>query len=103
MESKNELLVTIEYTDSAGQRHTVEKAVQIEELTGGTMAVGMSGGPGSQTSSSNSYVLYGAVILVVAVVGVNYRKKKMMKAGNYVPLNVEIKNLKSKILKKDQK
>jgi hypothetical protein len=47
--------------------------------------------------------LYGAVILVVAVVGVNYRKKKMMKAGNYVPLNVEIKNLKSKILKKDQK
>lgn len=103
MESKNELLVTIEYTDSAGQRHTVEKAVQIEELTGGTIAAGMSGGPRSQTSSSNSYVLYGAVILVVAVVGVNYRKKKMMKAGNYVPLNVEIKNLKSKILKKDQK
>jgi hypothetical protein len=103
MESKTELLVNIEYTDSAGQRHTVEKAVKIEELTGGTMAAGMSGGPGSQNSSSNSYVFYGAVILIIAVVGFNYRKKKMLKEGNYVPLNVELKNLKRKMLKKEQK
>ncbi|MEZ5334107.1 MAG: COG1361 S-layer family protein [Methanolobus sp.] len=102
MESKSELLVNIEYTDSAGQRQVVEKAVQIEELTGGTMAEGMSGGPGGQSSSSNSYLLYGAVILVVAVLGLNYRKKKMLKEGNYVPLNVEIKNLKAKILKKEK-
>ncbi|TQD25432.1 hypothetical protein FKV42_07780 [Methanolobus vulcani] len=100
MEAKSELLVNIEYTDSAGQRHTVEKAVQIEELTGGTMG-DMAGGPGGQSSSSNSYLLYGAVALVVVVVGFNYRKKKMMKAGNYVPLNVELRNLKAKILKKD--
>ncbi|WP_245748024.1 COG1361 S-layer family protein [Methanolobus profundi] len=99
MEAKTELLVNIEYTDSAGQRHTVEKAVQIEELTGGTMG-DMSGGPG-QSSSSNSYLLYGAVALVVVVVGLNYRKKKMIKEGNYVPLNVELRNLKAKILKKD--
>ncbi|WP_340820352.1 COG1361 S-layer family protein [Methanolobus sp. WCC4] len=102
MEAKTELLVNIEYTDSAGQRHTVEKAVQIEELTGGTMAAGMSGGPGGQSSSSNSNLLYGAVILVVVVVGFNYRKKKMMKEGNYVPLNVELRNLKAKILKKEK-
>lgn len=103
MESKSELIVNIEYTDSAGQRHTVEKAVQIEELTGGTMVAGMSGGPGGQSSSSNSYVLYAAVILVLIVVGHNYRKKKMLKEGTYVPLNVEFKNLKGKILKKEQK
>jgi|UPI00064ECC99 hypothetical protein len=102
MEAKTELLVNIEYTDSAGQRHTVEKAVQIEELTGGTMAAGMSGGPGGQSSSSNSYLLYGAVVLIVVFVGFNYRKKKMMKEGNYVPLNVELKNLKAKILKKEK-
>ncbi|WP_245250084.1 COG1361 S-layer family protein [Methanolobus bombayensis] len=102
LESKSELLVTIEYTDSAGQRHTVEKAVQIEELTGGTMMAGMAGGPGGQSSSSNSYLLYGAVILVVVVIGYNYRKKKMLKEGNYVPLNVQLRELKRKIMKKDQ-
>ncbi|WMW26063.1 COG1361 S-layer family protein [Methanolobus sediminis] len=99
--AKNQLLVNIEYTDSAGQRQIVEKAVQIEELTGGTTATGMGSGPGSQSSSSNSYLLYGAVALVVVVVGLNYRKKKMMKEGNYVPLNVELRNLKAKILKKE--
>lgn len=100
MEAKSELLVVIEYTDSAGQRHSVEKAVQIEELTGGSMS-GMSGGPGS-SSSSNSYLLYGAAVVVVAVIGYNYRKKKMMKEGNYVPLNVQIRDLKRKILKKEK-
>ncbi len=102
MEAKTELLVTIEYTDSAGQRQTVEKAVQIEELSGGTMAAGMAGGPGGQSSSSsNSYLLYGAVALVVVVVGYNYRKKKMLKEGTYVPLNVQLRDLKRKIMKKD--
>ncbi|WMW21404.1 COG1361 S-layer family protein [Methanolobus mangrovi] len=103
MEAKNELLVTIEYTDSVGQRHSVEKAVQIEELTGGTMTIG-AGGPGGQSSSSsNSYLLYGAALLIVVVAGLNYRKKKMMKAGTYEPLSVEIKNLKGKILKKEKR
>jgi hypothetical protein len=101
MESKNELLVTIEYTDSAGQRNSVEKTVQIEELTGGSMAAGT--GPGQrQSSSSNNYYMYGAAILVIAVLGFNYRKKKMQKAGTYEPLSVEIKNLKGKILKKEK-
>lgn len=100
MESNNELLVTIEYTDSAGQRHSVEKAVQIEELTGGTMGAGM--GPGDRQSSSNSNYLYGAAILAIVVVGFNYRKKKMQKAGTYEPLSVELKNLKGKILKKEK-
>ncbi len=104
MESNSELLVTIEYTDSAGQRHSVDKAVQVEELTGGTMAGGMTPGsrPG-QSSSTNSYYLYGAAILAIVVVGFNYRKKKMQKAGTYEPLSVELKNLKGKILKKEKK
>ncbi|MDW7730825.1 MAG: COG1361 S-layer family protein [Methanolobus sp.] len=102
MEAKSELLVLIEYTDSAGQRHSVEKAVQIEELTGRAMAAGA--GPGQrQSSGSNSYLLYGAVALVLVVVGFNYRKKKMLKAGNYVPLNVQLKGLKGKILKKEKR
>ncbi|WP_319506537.1 COG1361 S-layer family protein [uncultured Methanolobus sp.] len=101
MESKNELLVLIEYTDSAGQRNSVEKTVQIEELTGGTMAAGM--GPGQRQSSSNNYYLYGAALLVIVAVGFNYRKKKMQKEGNYKPLGVELKNLKGSILKKEKK
>ncbi len=100
IESKNELLVTIEYTDSAGQRHSVDKAVQVEELTGGNMEAGM--GSGQNQSNSNNYYLYGAVILVIAVVGYNYRKKKMQKEGTYVPLGTELNNLKSKMLKKDK-
>jgi len=103
MESKSELLVLIEYTDSAGQRHSVEKAVQVEELTGGSMAAGsMPGGPGGQSSSDN-YIWYGAAALVIVVVGLNYRKKKMLKEGNYVPLNVQIKEFKDKILKKEKR
>jgi len=103
MEAKSELLVLIEYTDSAGQRHSVEKAVQVEELTGGSMAAGsMPGGPGGQ-SSSNNYIWYGAAALVIVVVGLNYRKKKMLKEGNYVPLNVQIKEFKDKILKKEKR
>ncbi|WP_342304057.1 COG1361 S-layer family protein [Methanolobus sp. ZRKC5] len=101
MESKNELLVLIEYTDSAGQRNSVEKTVQIEELTGGTMAAGM--GPGQRQSSSNNYYLYGAALLVIVAVGFNYRKKKMQKEGTYKPLSVELKNLKGSILKKEKK
>lgn len=104
MEAKSKLLVTIEYTDSAGQRHLVEKAVQIEELTGGTIAAdGKAGGPGAQSSSSNSYLLYGAMVLVIIVAGFNYRKKKMLREGNYVPLNVELRNIKNKILRKENK
>jgi conserved repeat domain len=103
MEAKNELLVLIEYTDSTGQRISIEKAVQIEELTRGTMVAG-AGGPGGQSSSSgNSFLLYGAALLIVVVAGLNYRKKKMMKAGTYEPLSVEIKNLKGKILKKEKR
>ena len=103
MSSKNELLVLIEYTDSTGQRISIEKAVQIEELTGGTMVAG-AGGPRSQSSSSgNSYLLYGAALLIVVVAGLDYRKKRMMKAGTYEPLSVEIKNLKGKILKKEKR
>ncbi len=103
MEAKNELLVLIEYTDSTGQRISIEKAVQIEELTRGTMVAG-AGGPGDQSSSSgNSFLLYGAALLIVVVAGLNYRKKKMMKAGTYEPLSVEIKNLKGKILKKEKR
>ncbi len=88
LKDKSQLLVIVEYTDSAGQRHSVEKSVQVEELTGGAAS-----GMGQQQSSSNIYVLYAAGLFVVLVIGFNYRKKKMMKEGNYTPLNVQIRNI----------
>ncbi len=104
MSSGNELLVLIEYTDSTGQRISQEKSVQIEELTGGTMAAGIGpGGRADQFSSTNSYLLYGAAVLIVLAVGFNYRKKKMLKEGNYEPLNVQLGNMKRNLLKKEKK
>ncbi|WP_406655567.1 COG1361 S-layer family protein [Methanolobus sp. ZRKC2] len=101
MSSRNELLVLIEYTDSTGQRLSVEKSVQVEELTGGTTAAGV--GPGrKQQSSGNNYLLYGAVLLVALVVAFNYRKRKMLKEGNYEPLSVQFRNLKRNVLKQEK-
>jgi hypothetical protein len=47
-------------------------------------------------------LLYGAALLIVLALGFNYRKKKMLKEGTYEPLSVELKNLKSKMLKKEK-
>jgi hypothetical protein len=102
--SQNDLLVLIEYTDSAGQRRSVEKTVQIEGLSGGSMtASSYSGaGPSSRSSSSTTtYLEYGLLVVVVVGGAYYYRKKKMMKEGTYEPLGVQLRELKNKILKKD--
>lgn len=63
--SNNDLKVLIEYTDSTGQRNSVEKYVKISQ-TG--VATAQSMGPGSRnpTSSNFSYVI--TIILVLTIV-----------------------------------
>jgi LPXTG-motif cell wall-anchored protein len=100
-DSANELLVLIEYTDSTGQRLSVEKAVQIEDLTSGTMGTAGSMGPGPGRTGSNTY-LYAVALILIAGGLVFYRKKKMEKEGNYEPIGVQLGMLKRKILGKDK-
>lgn len=99
-DSANELLVLIEYTDTTGQRLSVEKAVQIEGLTSGTMSTAGSMGPESGQTGSNTY-LYAVALILIAGGLVFYRKKKMEKEGNYEPIGVQLGMLKDKILGKD--
>ncbi|WP_135611689.1 COG1361 S-layer family protein [Methanococcoides sp. AM1] len=77
--SQNELKVVIEYTDSTGQRLSVEKYVPIE-LMSATGDVTASGARGSKNSSSTSnYLLYLTVLAVVVGGAMYYRKKKASK------------------------
>jgi LPXTG-motif cell wall-anchored protein len=98
-DSANELLVLIEYTDTTGQRLSVEKAVQIEDLTSGTMGTAGSKGPGQ--TGSNTY-LYAVALILISGGLVFYRKKKMEKEGNCEPIGVQLRMLKGKILGKDK-
>ena len=74
--TNSNLKVLIEYTDSAGQRNSVEKSVKISQTSTATNAAAMGTGAPGQSSSSSNYV---SIILVAAVLGagyvVYYRKK----------------------------
>ena len=73
--TSNDLQVLIEYTDSAGQRNTVEKSVQISQSSTATAGTSMApGGPG-QGSSSSKYV-YVLVLAVLASGYVVYYRRK---------------------------
>ncbi|UGV41550.1 COG1361 S-layer family protein [Methanococcoides orientis] len=77
--SQNELTVVIEYTDSTGQRISVEKSVPIE-LMSATGDGTASGNRATKNSSSTSnYLLYLTVLAVVAGGAMYYRKKKASK------------------------
>lgn len=73
--TSNDLQVLIEYTDSAGQRNTVEKSVQISQSSTATAGTSMGPGGQGQGSSSSKYVY----ILLLAVLAsgyvVYYRRK----------------------------
>lgn len=73
--TSNDLQVLIEYTDSAGQRNTVEKSVKLSQSSTATTATAGQGGMPGQSSSSSNYVY----ILVVAALAsgyvIYYRKK----------------------------
>lgn len=75
--SQNELEVLIEYTDSTGQRISVEKNVPIEltSTTGDVTTAGY-GGPRKNGSSITTYLMYLAVVGVVVGGAMYYRKMK---------------------------
>ncbi|WP_440953778.1 COG1361 S-layer family protein [Methanococcoides sp. FTZ1] len=76
--SRNELEVLIEYTDSTGQRVSVEKSVPIE-LTSTTADL-TTAGPGARNNSSiTTYLMYLLVIGVVVGGAYYYRKIKTSK------------------------
>lgn len=73
--TSNDLQVLIEYTDSAGQRNTVEKFVQISQSS--TATAGSSMGPGGQgQGSSSSKYVYVLVLAVLASGYVVYYRRK---------------------------
>lgn len=73
--TSNDLQVLIEYTDSAGQRNTVEKSVQISQSSTATAGTSMGPGGQGQGSSSSKYVY---ILLLAALASgyvVYYRRK----------------------------
>lgn len=71
-----DLKVLIEYTDSAGQRNTVEKSVELSQSSNtATAAAGQAGMPGQSASSSN-YTYIALVAVVLASGYVVYHRKK---------------------------
>jgi hypothetical protein len=99
--SSNDLLVLIEYTDSTGQRLSVEKSVPIELTASAATAMG----PGARSqSSTGTYLKYGLVLVVLAGGVLYYRKKKAGASGESLgqQLSGQIKGLKRKILKEGQ-
>ncbi len=66
--TSNDLKVLIEYTDSAGQRNTVEKSVQISQSSTATTVASMGPGGQDQGSSISKYVY----VLVLAALASGY-------------------------------
>ncbi|MDK2835069.1 MAG: hypothetical protein PWP63_2156 [Methanolobus sp.] len=102
--SRNNLLVLIEYTDSTGQRLSVEKSVPIELSSAGTTAAGMGPGGRQQQSSTSTYLKYGLVLLVLAGGVLYYKKRKAGQSNENIreELSNSIKGLERKILKEGQ-
>jgi hypothetical protein len=99
--SRNDLLVLIEYTDSTGQRLSVEKSVPIELTASAATAMG----PGARSQSSTAtYLKYGLVLVVLAGGVLYYRKKKAGESDESLgqQLSGQIKGLKRKISKEGQ-
>lgn len=72
--ASNNLKVLIEYTDSAGQRNTVEKSVKLSQSSAATTSTtGPGGMPGQSSSGSYVYVL--AVAVLASGYVMYYRRK----------------------------
>ncbi|MCC7575468.1 MAG: COG1361 S-layer family protein [Methanomethylovorans sp.] len=74
--SNEDLKVLIEYTDSSGQRNSVQKSVPIKQSSLATTTASMGPGARGKSSSSSSYT---SIALVLGILGagsiVYYRKK----------------------------
>lgn len=102
--SRNNLIVLIEYTDSTGQRLSVEKSVPIELSSTGTTVAGMSPGGRSQQSSTGTYLKYGLALAILAGVALYYKKRKTGQSNEDIrkELSNSMKGLKRKISKEGQ-
>ena len=80
----NNLRVVIDYTDTTGERHSVEKNVSIQfkaSTSGTSTGTGQQNFRNSQSgtataSSYNNWIVYSLVIVVLVVLGLVYRKKR---------------------------
>ncbi|WP_292461979.1 COG1361 S-layer family protein [Methanolobus sp.] len=102
--SRNNLLVLIEYTDSTGQRLSVEKSVPIDLSATGATSAAMGPRGTSQQTSDNSYLMYGLVLFVLTGGALYYRKRKTGQSNEDIrkELSNHLKGLKRKILKEGQ-
>ncbi|MCQ6962329.1 COG1361 S-layer family protein [Methanolobus chelungpuianus] len=102
--SRNNLLVLIEYTDSTGQRLSVEKSVPIELSSTGTTAAGMGPGGRSQQSSTGTYLKYGLAAIVLAGMFLYYRKRKAGQSNEDIrgEISNRMRGLKRKMSKEGQ-
>lgn len=71
-----DLKVLIEYTDSAGQRNTVEKSVELSQSSNTATATAGQGGMPGQSSSSSNYTYIALVAVVLAAGYVVYHRRK---------------------------
>ncbi|AFV23566.1 hypothetical protein Mpsy_1358 [Methanolobus psychrophilus R15] len=102
--SRNNLLVLIEYTDSTGQRLSVDKSVPIDLSATGAASAAMGPGGRSQQTSDSSYLMYGLALVVLAGGALYYRKRKAGQSNENIreELSNHLKGLKRKILKEGQ-
>ena len=78
--SNEDLKVLIEYTDSSGQRNSVEKSVQISQNSMVTNTASIGPGAPGQSSSSSSYK---SIVLVLGILGAGYIVHYWKKHGEY--------------------
>jgi len=82
MGSGNNLEVHLEYTDTTGIRHVLEKDVPIqfrEAGSGTTTPTTRFGSPHGASSPYTTYMMYGVIAVLVVVVLVGYRKREKIK------------------------
>ncbi len=72
--ANEDLTVLIEYTDSAGQRNTVEKSVELSQSSSATAATGPGAQSQSSSSSSYTYIVLAAIVLASGYVVYHRRK-----------------------------
>jgi hypothetical protein len=82
MGSGNNLEVNIEYTDTTGIRHIIEKSVPIQFREAGSSTMTHTTGFGRQYGASSpytTYMMYGVLAVLVVALLVGFRKREKIK------------------------
>jgi hypothetical protein len=74
------LNVHIEYTDTTGKRHTLEKSVPIQFRTSTSDSTTTASGFGQQSSATSGYLMYAAIAAIVVAGFVCYRKREFLRS-----------------------